>query len=146
MATAGAVKIYVDKIVNDDISSPINLWKCRNLWKYAPEIKESNLTFRNNEIYNDSEEEQPEYGIDLDADQLTNTIIIESNKIKSLYSSLYFNYVYETTVEITGNEMTSYDDACIYAYSNYRLFLAFLLPALLAGVVILLKHKAAKAW
>ncbi|HOJ83244.1 MAG TPA: hypothetical protein PKY23_00820 [Bacillota bacterium] len=81
MATAGAVKIYVEKIVNVDISSPINLWKCRNLWKYAPEIKESNLTFRNNEIYNDSEEEQPEYGIDLDADQLTNTIIIEGNKI-----------------------------------------------------------------
>ncbi len=85
-----------------------------NLYEHLDEIAEPSLTFQNNEIYNDHVEEQLSYGIDLDADQLTNTIIIEGNKIKSLYSSLYFNYVYETTVEITGNEMTSYDDACMH--------------------------------
>jgi hypothetical protein len=47
---------------------------------------------------------------------LTNTIIIEGNKIKADYIPLYFDYVYETTVEITGNELVSNYDECVYMY------------------------------
>lgn len=88
-----------------------------NLYEHLDEIEESSLTFRDNKIYNDPEEGLLSYGIDLDVDHFNNTILIEGNEIEAEYEAIYFYNVYESTVEITGNELLVSDDDgsyCIY--------------------------------